>query len=227
MKRAKEFTVSPFALLKGVTVAPPPPDGGGGSPSPRSDAVPGRDDDGELFRRAMADIEPLSRTPGRSKGPKRAGRGGRKEKPRPVSHDVEAEDVRLFIDALREMKLDVTFVSDGTTSRRARTDRLDALKEGKIAITYELDLHGLTREDAIREIGPFIRSARRHGERAVLVITGRGERSPDGPVLQGAVTSWLSREGRGDVAEFAPAPPEYGGDGALVVFLRRGDAESA
>jgi DNA-nicking Smr family endonuclease len=55
----------------------------------------------------------------------------------------------------------------------------------------------------------------------VLVITGKGINSPEGPVLQRVVAEWLRKEGKGTVAEFAPAPREMGGSGAFVVFLRK------
>ncbi|HWR73104.1 MAG TPA: DNA mismatch repair protein MutS, partial [Nitrospirota bacterium] len=32
---------------------------------------------------------------------------------------------------------------------------------------------------------------------------------------------WLREQGKGMVAEFAPAPRDKGGSGAFVVFLRR------
>ena len=49
--------------------------------------------------------------------------------------------------------------------------------------------------------------------------------SAEGPVLQGAVSHWLSERGKGMVAEFAPAPREKGGSGAFVVFLKSGKKE--
>ena len=54
----------------------------------------------------------------------------------------------------------------------------------------------------------------------MLVITGKGINSAEGPVLQGAVADWLREKGRGLVAEFAPAPRDKGGSGAFVVFLK-------
>jgi DNA-nicking Smr family endonuclease len=58
------------------------------------------------------------------------------------------------------------------------------------------------------------------GQKAVLVITGKGNNSPGEPVLQQAVVSWLRDAGRELALEFAPAPREMGGSGAFVVFLR-------
>jgi DNA-nicking Smr family endonuclease len=94
------------------------------------------------------------------------------------------------------------------------------LKRGAIRIDYELDLHGLTREEALESLAAFVTGAFNRGQTAVLVITGKGNNSPGEPVLVGAVAGWLRDRGRGMVAEFAPAPRQMGGGGAFVVFLK-------
>lgn len=219
--RRKGFVSAPFAVLRKITLPRESGSAATVSPPPPPDPAP---DDDELFRQAMAEVDPLvpRRTVGTRKHPPTAGEVKRQKR-----QEVEREDRREFLEAMSRLKLDVSF-SDSIPSGRGgaspssrRTNRLADLKNGKITIGYELDLHGLSREEALAEIGPFIASARRHGERAVLVITGRGLHSTDGPVLRSAIASWLAHEGRGAVLEFAPAPPELGGDGAFVVFLRK------
>ena len=95
------------------------------------------------------------------------------------------------------------------------------LKRGTIRISGELDLHGFLKDDALRRLEHFIASAYARGLQAVLVITGKGLNSPDGPVLPGAVAAWLREQGKGMVAEFLPAPRDRGGSGAIVVFLKK------
>jgi DNA-nicking Smr family endonuclease len=56
--------------------------------------------------------------------------------------------------------------------------------------------------------------------KAVLLITGRGNHSAGNPVLRGEAERILRTEGRSHVAEWAQAPRQYGGAGALVVFLK-------
>ncbi|MDH4225110.1 MAG: Smr/MutS family protein [Deltaproteobacteria bacterium] len=86
----------------------------------------------------------------------------------------------------------------------------------------ELDLHGKTREQAVRALQSFILTSRRQGLRRVLVITGKGHHSGDeGPVLGRLAAHWLTKNGTPYVWDFQPAPPRLGGDGALVVRLRR------
>ena len=104
---------------------------------------------------------------------------------------------------------------------RSATSIMRQLKRGTIRITRELYLHGSLRDEALDRLRSFIVTAFNGGQRAVLVITGKGINSPDGPVLQGAVNEWLRSEGRGMVAEFSSAPRALGGKGAFVVFLKK------
>jgi DNA-nicking Smr family endonuclease len=95
------------------------------------------------------------------------------------------------------------------------------LRRGTIRIGEELDLHGYLKDEALRRLEHFIMNAYARAQQSVLVITGKGYNSPEGPVLQGAVFAWLREQGRGVVAEFMPAPRDKGGSGAYVVFLKR------
>lgn len=97
------------------------------------------------------------------------------------------------------------------------------LRAGEFSTQSNLDLHGLTREQAKSELEAFIQKARIAGHRCVLVVTGRGLHSEDQlPVLKAGVQQWLTR---GRVAKqvlgFCSAKPKDGGTGALYVLLRR------
>lgn len=217
MTRKKGTADSPFACLKGIRI----PERGEAPPKRETGKGPVPDeDDAELFLRAVADASPL-----RPLSPRRRRNATACPVTTPdLSRAREQENDRLFAEAIKNLKLDVTFRDEVSVAGKGRVegDRLAALQKGKIPLTYELDLHGLCREEAIGELARFIASARRHGERAVLVITGRGLHSSAGePVLKSSVLSWLASEGADDVIETVPAPPELGGDGALVVFLRK------
>lgn len=101
------------------------------------------------------------------------------------------------------------------------SSRMRQLKKGTLRISGELDLHGFLREDALGKLGHFIAAAYARGQQAVLVITGKGINSAEGPVLRGAVEEWLRTRAKGMVAETHPAPRDKGGSGAFVVFLKK------
>src|SRR5512143_1245827 len=142
------------------------------------------------------------------------------EKPRGVDRDEQ----ELFFQAMQ--RIGTTFRDElpkadrDDTKRRSASSRIQQLKRGTIVLSDELDLHGYVKDEALKRLEQFIAGAYSQGQRAVLVITGKGINSAEGPVLQGAVAAWLRRERREMVAEFAPAPRDKGGSGAFVVFLK-------
>ena len=217
--KEKEFATGAFASLKGLKqtlaqaeAAPPPPKK---SPSP-----PPEEDGDLLFLRAMAEVRPMAR---KKSAPDVARGGSTQSPPRPGT--LTAAEQAEFLAALRQLRLDVSFRDSipgaADKNRPKGVNRLSQLQKGAIRLDYELDLHGLTRDEAIESLEAFIASAVRRQQKAVLVITGQGLNSPGGPVLHGAVSAWLREHGRDLVAEFAPAPRDMGGDGALVVFLKK------
>jgi len=93
------------------------------------------------------------------------------------------------------------------------------VRQGKLKPEAQLDLHGQQCEEALARVGHFLENACFHQLRCVLIITGRGQHSAQGPVLRQAVEDFLSGPGEKLIAEWGRAPRQYGGEGALVVFL--------
>lgn len=79
-----------------------------------------------------------------------------------------------------------------------------------------LDLHHCTEQIAFEKLLNFIQRAHALGERRILVITGRSG------VLHQHVPKWL-RVMTGYVRDVTHAPVNLGGEGALIVSLRRFD----
>ena len=100
---------------------------------------------------------------------------------------------------------------------------VEKLREGAFSFRRHVDLHGYTRDDAKTALTDFIASARRDGERCVLVVTGRGKSSPGGiSVIREALPRWLGRFPlRSHVLAFCTARSVDGGPGAFYVLLRR------
>ena len=97
------------------------------------------------------------------------------------------------------------------------------LRRGEFAVQAHIDLHGMVQPDAKPALEAFILDAVRKGLRTVLVVHGRGLRSPGGsPVLKHAAAQWLSHGHMGGyVLAFATARASDGGAGAMYVLLRR------
>jgi DNA-nicking Smr family endonuclease len=176
--------------------------------------------DAELFLRAVAGVKRLN-------PPTAPVKSGKPAPPKPSG--INDEERAVFLRALESLQLDVTFrdelPEEEVPDKPLPVNRLRQVKRGAIRVDFQLDLHGLTKDEALQSLATFIAGAHNRGQKAVLVITGKGNRSPGEPVLQGAVASWLRERGKGMVAEFAPAPREMGGSGAFVVFLKEKSGE--
>lgn len=97
------------------------------------------------------------------------------------------------------------------------------LRRGEFATQGHIDLHGLIQPEAKTALTEFIIDSVRKGHRTVLVVHGRGLRSPGGqPVLKHATAQWLSHGTIGGyVLAFTSAQAYDGGAGAVWVLLRR------
>lgn len=212
----KEFAITPFAALKGlkgVSAEPPAVT----APPPKAE-VRIAPDDMDLFFQAMSQVERLGTKqqkslPGTPAPPVKA-----------VVRKIEEDEQNLFLEVISGLKLDVRFddnIPESPVAKPLASSRLKQLRRGTIRLDYELDLHGLTRDEALDALAIFVGGAFRRQQQAVLVITGRGNHSPEEPVLKKAVEQWLRETGKIMVAEFLQAPRQLGGDGAIVVFLKK------
>ncbi len=143
------------------------------------------------------------------------------------SLDIESEktasDQETFLTAMKG--LNVTFKDDYTTEELSPPPTLRRMKQlvrGTLVPEAILDLHGLARQDVEARLLSFIANARHHGRQVLLVITGKGLHSPEGEgILRAEVEAFLQQRKSEQIVEWARAPRQYGGDGAIVLFLRR------
>ncbi|MDA8428665.1 MAG: Smr/MutS family protein [Geobacteraceae bacterium] len=219
-----QFASTPFSSLKGVSVSGKP---AATVETPAKIAPPAQSDEKgyDLFLQAMAGTRPLrGATPIEGVQPA-TGSAAAKSQPK-SGVAISPEDTaaaELFIQEIGRLKLEVRFSESSAEEDELRPlsgNRLKQLKRGVITVDHQLDLHGLTRDEALAALPRFLRSARMREQTAALVITGKGLNSPGEPVLQRAIAAWLRDAGRELVLEYAPAPREMGGTGAFIVFLR-------
>ncbi len=109
---------------------------------------------------------------------------------------------------------------DGLSFRRPgiAADVVTRLRRGQWSIQAELDLHGLTREEARTALAAFVRSSHQRAHRCLRVVHGKGHGSPGRqPVLKAKVQKWLAQ--CAEVVAFSQASGPDGGAGALIVLL--------
>ena len=170
------------------------------------------EDEARAFLEAMRGARPLPGGPRRviGPGPSSAARPGPARRPA-APRPVEAAS---------------PVVADGASGRAPDVSarELRALRSGDRHPEARLDLHGMTRDEALAAVERFVRQCRGGGFRAVMVIHGRGLNSEaGGPVLRPALHAWLGDAAatRAGVMAFAPAPARWGGSGATLILLRR------
>ena len=89
-------------------------------------------------------------------------------------------------------------------------DLLKKLRRGQWRVEDELDLHGLNRLQATRDLAEFLDQG---GMRCVRIVHGKGT-----GVLRETLRAALPA--RADVVAFVEAPPDQGGSGAVLVLLK-------
>lgn len=96
------------------------------------------------------------------------------------------------------------------------------LHGGHFSIQGHVDLHGMGVDEARAAFDRFMKRSVSLGQRAVLVVHGRGRCSPGPPVLKRKLSEWLTRGAwKRWVIAFASARACDGGTGATYVLLRR------
>lgn len=150
--------------------------------------------------------------------------------PRPeISREIVSEDAEVLAQ-LSDLvaghgRFELTETEEYVEGARLGLDPrlVSRLRHGEFAVQAHIDLHGMIQSDAKVALEQFIVESVRKGLRAVLVVHGRGLRSPGGtPVLKHAAAQWLSHGLMGGyVLAFSSARPSDGGAGAMYVLLRR------
>jgi DNA-nicking Smr family endonuclease len=217
----KEFQISPFKKLKGLAVSKShlPPSPAEGKNTLRTTPVPAETDDAALFAQEMEmlRVEKRDADDATSMLPEQ-------ESPAPIPAQpatIPATDRELFLAALGSMDSVFRDEMPSQAEPSAAPRRMRQLRQGKLLPEAQLDLHGATRDEARQKVRFFLEDSVFQGRKTVLVITGRGKGSPGGPVLRADMEKYLRYEAKAWVVEWGRAPARYGGEGALVVFLRQ------
>lgn len=218
-KKTQQFkNQNPFRTLKGFAVSEPTPDS---LPAARKTVVEHKPDVDDVdFNHQMArlGVRPLE-----TEGPSVVDSGPAAQQDDPSEQSTEDN---AFLEAMQHLQVSfadslITEKSDESSARR-EPRRMKQISRGTLVPQATLDLHGARRQDVADRLTAFIANARYHGHSVLLVITGKGLHSEEGKgVLRQSVEEYLGHQGRDQVAEWGRAPRHYGGDGALILFLRQ------
>ncbi|WP_163834498.1 Smr/MutS family protein [Spartinivicinus ruber] len=94
------------------------------------------------------------------------------------------------------------------------------LKQGKLTIDYQLDLHGYRIEEARKLVVEFLAFSQRQRYRCVKIIHGKSHRNfGKRPTLKSYLNTWLRQLPA--VIAFCTTPAHAGGNGSMFVLLKK------
>jgi len=169
-------------------------------------------DDAALFRGAVGSVEPVTSRRGLQRPPQ----------PKPHARSSQAGDQAVLKESL-SADPDLAELEPGEELQFARPEIsrkvMRQLRRGQYTIQDEIDLHGMTREEAHTALRIFISDALAHRMHCIRVVHGKGRGSGSrGPVLKNGVNQWLRRWD--SIAAFCSAQPQHGGTGAAYILLK-------
>lgn len=173
-------------------------------------------DEESLFRSAMRDVTPLK--PDNKVKLKKAPKIIRPE-PGHEIHDHVIDDVFSDSDILHDCPDILDFSRSGL-----QPNALKKLRQGKNPVEDLLDLHGLTVNQARKELLKFLDDCVTAGIRHIIIVHGKGFRSKDKPIIKAMVNRWLRAVD--NVLAFHSAQPKDGGSGAVYVLLKKPATDS-
>ena len=187
----------------------------------KHDKTAENDDENDSFKTAMSGVTPLkghkniiSKQPDFNIYPPH----------RAFSDDIEA---MIQLTELIDGKgfFDITMTEEYIEGHCTGLDRkvIKTLKQGKLPLQANIDLHGSNCEEAAFKIKNFISDSISRGFRCVLVVHGKGNNSENKTsVLKEQLHKWLSQGFlRKKVLAFCSAKQYDGGTGATYILLRR------
>ena len=171
-------------------------------------------DPAALFRSVVGDAQPVADR-------NRAELESSRPLPAPLKREAderaalhESLAAPLTFEDRLDMGEEAAFLRPGLP-RRVLTD----LRRGRWVLQGQIDLHGLTREEARAALAHFLHDALAQGKRCIRVIHGKGHGSPGKiSILKQLSRGWLAQ--REEILCFCQAGPHDGGGGALLVLLR-------
>ena len=126
----------------------------------------------------------------------------------------------------------VFFYEESGEEKTLEKNTLRKIKKGKLKIQSKLDLHGFTVEESKKKVAEFILKNYEYKKRLLLIITGKGKKLDVSEGWKGTgklkknVPIWLrSVQLSKYILWFDSASPENGGEGALMIYLKKSKNE--
>ena len=167
----------------------------------------------QLFRDAVGDVKRLDDDR----------HSNEKLRPLPIPRQQQLDDAAVIDELLSDPSAsEILETGEHLNYRKngVQTSVVRKLRRGGFTVQDELDLHGLTIEQAREHLRQFLHNAMDNEFRCVQIVHGKGRKTADrAPKLKPFLNHWLQR--KREVMAFCSARPEDGGTGAVYVLLSR------
>ena len=95
------------------------------------------------------------------------------------------------------------------------------LRTGRYEIEAKLDLHGLTVNEALKEVRTFTQRSMNKQKRCVHISHGKGLKQAEPARLKNYLAAWLKHIP--EVMAYHSALPKHGGTGCVYVLLKKSE----
>ncbi len=167
-------------------------------------------EDSDLFRDTVGAVRPIKADKVLLK---------QADKPKPYPKKTVA-DVEAYLKESIDITVEKVGLEDSLsfTAPGLQKNVLKKLRQGFFGLDAEIDLHGLSSQEAKRQLLHFLTDSVTRNCRCVHIVHGKGYRSADNhPILKNNINLWLRQHEK--VQAFCSAPPRDGGTGAVFVLL--------
>jgi len=168
-------------------------------------------EDEDFFTQAMREVQPIAKAQ-KTKTSKPSQKIIPRRPKTQISHATSS------LSNIPKPKLDEPWIlrADGVSP-----DILKKLANGQPAIFQEIDLHGMTCNDALKSLEESIQLTLQSKQRVICAIHGRGLHSKEGQaVVKSSVYEWLAHGPMsGHILAVMPTPHTAGG--SCLILLRR------
>lgn len=176
------------------------------------------DDDKVLFMQAMAGVQPLEDKNVRSPvdAPKINKPDATTLSKRAAAQGADDVDLGLGLSDMQALLNPVS--ADAYLSHKVPTlpnNVFNQLKQGKLRWYDAVDIHGCNIEQAREAMMTLLTQAQKNGETVVKIVHGKGSDA----ILKTCINGWLRQLPQ--VLAFVSAPAKDGGNGAVLVLLKK------
>ncbi|RVU84879.1 DNA mismatch repair protein MutS [Leucothrix sargassi] len=180
-----------------------------------NDKKSNQNSDDDLFKSALSDVKPL---PEINRVELRPTPPPPKVRFQDSNEPESAPDILSDYGEMEEVTAEsvLSYCRSGIQNRLFRR-----LRQGKLEISEEIDLHGLTIKQAKQVFLDFIQLAYPIEGCCICIVHGKSNRSQNGkmPLMKQHVNHWLLQHPR--VLAFHSAQPRDGGSGSVYALIRR------